>query len=476
MKRKDIAIVLLMVWAMFSCKKAVQIAPPTNSIVSSVVFLDSADANAAVLGIYATIFSQSSANISAGNGAITFYCGSSADELIPVSTQPDKLQLYHNALGSGNAFTQLIWQQLYATIYQANSCIEGLQSSTSLKQTVKSQLMGESLFLRAFCHFYLANLFGDIPYVTTASGWQGTILATRTAKSVIFENIITDLKEAQDLLPVGYTQYGGQRTRVCREAAIAFLARVYLYSKDWNNAKAMATNTISNANYNLVDLNEVFTANSAEAILQWQPNITRAPFNVTPEGLNLLPRDTLSQPNSYFLSSVFFNSFEDGDARKIAWITKSVYRQATYRYPFKYKMGPAQLSANGTASEYYTVFRLAEQYLIRAEAEMQLNDLTNAISDINVIRDRATLPPLSDTLSKDEVNDAIMQERKIEFFSEWGHRWLDLKRTGLIDQVMKIVTPLKASGTLWDTNQQLYPIPPSDMNRDPNLTQNSGYN
>lgn len=118
------------------------------------------------------------------------------------------------------------------------------------------------------------------------------------------------------------------------------------------------------------------------------------------------------------------------------------------------------------------VLRLAEQYLIRAEARTKLNNLSGAIKDINVIRKRAGLLLISDTkseLSKSELMDYIMYERKYELFSEWGPRWLDLKRTERASQVLKSIKPL------WQDTDLFYPIPEEERIKNPNLTQNDGY-
>ena len=124
---------------------------------------------------------------------------------------------------------------------------------------------------------------------------------------------------------------------------------------------------------------------------------------------------------------------------------------------------------NATPSEYYMVLRLTEQYLIHAEASAEQNKLADAIADINLIRRRAGLPDLPDSLDQAQTLSAIMQERRIELFAEWGHRWLDLKRTGQADAVLG---PIK---TTWQTNAQLYPIPLSELQSDSKLTQNAGY-
>jgi hypothetical protein len=185
-------------------------------------------------------------------------------------------------------------------------------------------------------------------------------------------------------------------------------------------------------------------------------------------------------PNNYpydYLSTALLGAFEANDLRRTAWVDSTVYGSPaiTYYFPYKYKIGTAQAIPGATPTEYIMVLRLAEQYLIRAEARAEQNDLTDAIKDLNVIRRRAGLPILSNSLTMTQVLAAVMQERRIEFFAEWGSRWLDLKRTGQVDAVMSIATPLKGQGTVWQSYQQLYPIPHNELNADHNLRQNPGY-
>jgi hypothetical protein len=136
----------------------------------------------------------------------------------------------------------------------------------------------------------------------------------------------------------------------------------------------------------------------------------------------------------------------------------------TYYYPYKYK-----IVSNATISEYSMVLRLAEQYLIRAEARVQ-NNLPGAIGDLNVLRARASLPALSTTLSPAQVTTAIEHERQVELFTEFGHRWLDLKRTGRADAVLG-----QLKGANWQPTDVLYPLPLTEIQTNQNLTQNPGY-
>jgi hypothetical protein len=118
-------------------------------------------------------------------------------------------------------------------------------------------------------------------------------------------------------------------------------------------------------------------------------------------------------------------------------------------------------------TEYNMVLRLAEQYLIRAEARGMQNDLTGAMDDVNIIRARAGLSSIDGTgFAQQDVLDAIDQERRAELFVEWGHRWFDLKRTGKIDAVLGPVKPD------WQSKDALFPIAQTEIIANPNLIQN----
>ncbi len=112
-------------------------------------------------------------------------------------------------------------------------------------------------------------------------------------------------------------------------------------------------------------------------------------------------------------------------------------------------------------------------YLIRAEAKARQDNLSGAISDIDKVRDRAGLSLIGDTnpgMSKESLIELILNEKRLEFFAEWGHRWLDLKRTEKMDEVMTSITPKKGNPTGWKTYQQYYPISLGELLANPNLS------
>jgi hypothetical protein len=217
--------------------------------------------------------------------------------------------------------------------------------------------------------------------------------------------------------------------------------------------------------YSLVpNPDSVFLVGSTEAIWQLQTYNTY-PF-ATIEGSRTIPYINTINPD-FYLTPQLLSSFEDGDRRKTSWLDSSTYESKVYYYPFKYKV---RVGTENNITEYYMVLRLAEQYLIRAESLARQNtNLKDAISDINIIRGRAGLDSLPDTMSQDGVISAVAQERRIELFSEWGHRWFDLKRTNRADIVLQSIKPA------WKNTAQLYPIPYSEIRLSPKLSQNQGY-
>jgi starch-binding outer membrane protein, SusD/RagB family len=249
----------------------------------------------------------------------------------------------------------------------------------------------------------------------------------------------------------------------------ALLARVYLYKKNWSKAEAEATAVIGSGMYTLpADPATVFLKNSQEAI--WQLFPVNPGLN-TLEGNQLLPspisNPSFPPPPTYYITDTLLRSFETGDKRKTSWTGLRIYPNGgnSYYYPTKYKV-----RTGGTLTEYYVVFRLAEQFLIRAEARAQQNLLAEAILDIDTVRHRAGLPGTM-AASQTELLSAIEHERQIELFAEWGHRWYDLIRT---DRATTILGTLKPA--TWQATDTLWPIPILQIRLNPRLTQNPGYN
>jgi hypothetical protein len=444
-----------------SCKKLIAINPSGSTILSSSVFTDSVTVQAAIVGMYVTGLAPQA---SPYRFSLSTIPGFTADELQFIGTANDTY--INNNILSGDIGTGTIYSQSYSAIYNANALIAGVTSNGAISVRFQNQAIAEARFIRAFAYFYLVNSFGDVPLVLTTDVNTNSSLP-RTPVAAIYTQIIADLKFAQATLPADYTTIStGARTRINKWIATAMLARVDLYQSNWADAEAQATAVINNTAlfYLPNDLTKVFTpANStgtAEAI--WQ--LYNDSNGYTWYASQVLPNVNTKIP-SYFLNPDLVSHFEAGDARKTAWTNTIVYQGITYTYPYKYKN--ITLSAN---AEYYTVLRLAEQFLIRAEARLMQGNTGGAQADINAIRQRAGLAPTTAT-GTTGLMAAIMQERRIEFNCEWGHRWYDLKRTGTVNAVIGAAKP-----NFWKPTAALYPIPSTTVTLDPNMIQNPGYN
>lgn len=441
-----------------SCKKFVEAGTPKNEITNEAVFTTDASATSAIRGVYSLMM----ANKSFSNGELERYTGLLADELTNYSSDAEQQQFFFASLTPNNNIVYgAFWKQSYLYVNNVNTILEGLQQTGTLSEAVKKQLTGEALFIRAFCHFYLVNLFGDIPYITSTD-YKVNAIALRIPVAEVYKKITEDLLQAQLLMTEGFSFSNNERIQANKGAATALLARVYLFTSEWTKAEAQASSLLSNtATYSLeTDLTKVFLANSKETIWQLKPvipgtNTTQAQyFILTNEPQNLW---------GVALSNEMYTAFEAGDERKVKWTSSFSNSSGTWNYAFKYKVSLAS-----SITEYATVFRLAEQYLIRAEARAQQDKVTAAQNDVNVIRNRASL---GNTTANDKASllAAIAQERKAELFCEWGHRWLDLKRN---NQATTVLGPLKPN---WQSTDVLFPIPQPERLVNPKLTQNPGF-
>lgn len=449
------------------CDKFLAIDDPKTELATSSVFTSSSTVNAAMISIYSRMV----------NGSlytnIPWLTGISSDEFTNYMTSQNTVTFYNNSLTSANpTIANNIWTPAYNYIYQANAIIEGLEEYNGVTDDLKKQIMGEARFIRAFYHFYAICFFGDVPIVTSTD-YQTNAVLPRSPKSQVYEQIIEDLLEAKQLLNTNYVGRDGlttstERVRPNRAVAQALLARVYLYAEEYEKAEQEATDVISNPLYQLsTNLNTIFLKNNQEAIWQLQP----IPNGLTPEGrrfILLTAPSTSSTERNTTISPQLKEAFEGQDRRKVQWMDSITVAGRTHVFPSKYKMGNA--TVNNT-TEYSTILRLGEQFLIRAEARIRQGKDKEGLEDINRLRARADVNQYDIETVSDPLS-VTLKERNLELFSE-GHRWFDLIRFGKIDEVMTIVTPTK--GGTWSTHAKLYPIPETERNNNPNLTQNDDY-
>lgn len=453
--------ILLLSAGLGSCNKLLKVSSPPGEISIDGAFNDSTTAIAAVYGIYQGMLKH----------AFFEWCGLSYNTARSADEVKYELAIDYFALDSllyTDADIRTMWVQGFESMSMINACMMGLQAATELPPSLRRHLLGETLFCRAFVNFYLVNLWGDaIPLITTAD-----IDVNRFAPSVpqrkVYDQVIADLLQAQVLLT---DTDPGNKMRPTGMAANALLARVYLYQGRYNDAITQATSVIaSNLYAPLPPVAATFWTSSREAIWSLQPprNLASQPEPVGDAKLYL------GTVNS--LSPQLLAAFEPGDLRRQTWVTSNTILATTYTTASKYKKLQAGTSTS-SQPENYVVLRLAEQYLIRAEAYAQLGHTAAAISDLNIIRDRAGLPALPALPDQRQCMLAVEQERRVELFTEWGHRWLDLKRwPGIVNRAISRAD--EVLGTVkgdWQTTDRWYPVPRQELQLNPYLVQNPGY-
>lgn len=439
-----------------SCKKFVEINASPNLIQSEQLFSSDATALSAVSGVYLQMRAVSP---SFTNGTLSLYGGLCADELTTQSTVLEYDAFYKNAvLSTSSIVNSQLWGAAYRVIYRTNAIIENLEKSTGVSNNTKKQLTSEMKVVRSLSYFILVNMFGDVPLIVS-SDYRENELKKRDTVNDIYVQMVNDLTDAVAHLKEEYPSNG--RLRPNKFTAAALLAKVYLFKGDWQNAELVSSLVIGAGRYSLPNnLNEVFKINSNETI--WQiapPNESRN----TVEGAVFIPSSTTSVP-VLSVSSQLLSSFESGDLRKTNWLGMNIANGNQYYYPLKYKR-----RVTTPVDEYNIILRLSEQYLIRSEARARQNKIAEAVADLNIIRSRAGL---QNTVANDQPTllSAIIKERRVELFAEWGHRWFDLKRYG---QAAVILATIKGSN--WQETDLLMPIPFTEIQINTSLAQNPGY-
>lgn len=441
-----------------SCDDFTEVDMPITELNTQAVFEQESTANAAMTNIYARI---------RDNGMLTGKATGIGREM---ALYTDEMTWYGStAISSANFYNNSVlpstttvadwWNHAYSCIYAANALMEGVLASEKLQQPIKDQLIGEATFVRGLLHFYLMQCYGKIPYVTGTDYTINRVLP-RLEENELYNVIIADLSAAAELLPSDY--YSPGRVRPNSDVARAMLAQVYLNQGNWGKAASYASDVLNRSDIYVWEenLNAVFLKESTTAIWQFAP---RTPTRNTDEGTALI--FSTAPPAVAALSDALMEAFEPGDLRKENWTRPRSNGTNTWYHAFKYK----KLGNATPQVEYSIVMRMAELYLIRAEARAQQGELTSATADLNKIRSRAGLTN-TNAITKEEILDAILKERRVELFTERAHRFMDLKRAGKLDSYLEEIKPS------WDNTDRLLPVPESELLLNPQLLpQNPGY-
>lgn len=455
--KRYIKILFLLFSAMYmfwGCSDFLDVDVPDDQLDQAKVFEDDRMASSAMVGVYTKL--RSTGFFSGTLLGMGVQLGCYTDELEVTTAQALEYRFfYENVLTPSSTAVKSLWEQSYQQIFTVNSIIEGVEGSQKLSESVRRQLLGEALAIRALLHFYLCQTYGSVPYIKSTDYNVNRIVKKLSEREVIIL-AVNDLKEAEQLLSPVYPT--GERVRFNQVAVQALLARMYLYIENWELAKQYAETVISSPGYDLETLDKTFLKETKSAILQLKPGFEGGNTSeATTYTFNTAPAPNLK------LSQQLLNAFETGDNRKDNYV-RFVGQGTLNAHAYKYKV----VGNTATSSEYSIVLRLEEQYLIAAEAAAELGEWDISNEMLNALRSRAGLKEITVSVKETALN-AVLQERRVELFCEFGHRFYDLKRRSRLSE-LSTVKPN------WQPHFSLLPLPENELLLNPNLLpQNNGY-
>ena len=433
---------------LIACEDLIEVTHPNNQLGTPQVFEDALTANAALGSLYAAL-----RDVSILRDATDL--SSYADDL-DCYQQGDNgvMDIYLNQVHESNVIIRTIWERAYRHVYYANSIIHGAENSTALSDSDKKRIKGEAIVIRSLVYFYLQQFFGDIPY-TTSLDYEYNRTTGKTEAAALMEQLETDVTEAVGMLEDNYRH--AERIYINRKAAQLLLARIYLTRGKWALAEQAAEDMLESPLYEFEnDINEVFHKSGKHILWQLKP-----PRSGNPVSDATYFYFSGRAPHLYALTQDLVASFDDNDLRRQAWIAEVAFNDNVWFRPYKYK------NRENNTDEYFIVFRLEEVYFIMAEALAKQNRLDEALPYLNATRERAGLNAA--TLSGEDFIKELLDEKRREFFTESGHRFIDLKRWGRLNEL----STLKPN---WEEYKQVWPLPQSEMLLNPNLNpQNAGY-
>ena len=405
---------------------------------------------------------------------------------------------------SFNPIINLMWAQCYFGILRANLVVTKVPQVPVMSESIRKRSIGEGKFLRALYYYHLVRVFGDVPLYTNVINAEEAASISRSPKQEVYNQIIADLKAADTLLPAKNT--GDDLGRATSGAAKSLLAAVYLTTGDKTNAAATAKEVIDNRatyGYDLwTDYGDNFkleNENGKESIFEVQYRSGGGQFNDYGAGQKLncffAPRfqdvvqsrgygwnvPTKDFADSYEKTAATYSSIIDKRRQRSMWIPGDTYD--TYTQPAQLVGSPLGLNIkkyfvsidntlgdNGgwTCALNVPIMRYAEVLLIYAEAAGVA--LGKPYAD--QVRNRAGLEPLTSSITEEQYLEAIYKERRHEFAFEM-HRWYDLLRHPDPNYFLNV---MRAAGkTNIQAKHRFMPIPQTERDKNPNLTQNEGY-
>jgi hypothetical protein len=342
----------------------------------------------------------------------------------------------------------------------------------------------------------MVRIFGDVPLRTTPVEPGDGLHIARTPKAQVYEQIISDCRNAIAMLPPKSEYSSTDLGRACKEAALAMLAKVYLTLGTNYSEVVSLCEEIEGMGYDLRTMNyydnfDPMIKNNAESLFEIQytgatdynfwSNDNQASWLSTFMG----PRGSGWVGGSYGWQHVkqeFVDQYEPGDLRKSVTI---LYKDCPQFEGQEYDPSWSSTGYNvrkflvskSISPDYNTnpsncvVYRFADVLLMKAEALNEQGFTQRAQAPLNTVRTRAGLSNIT-TTDRAVMKEAIIKERRIELAFE-GHRWFDLIRIDNGDYAIKFFHSIgKTNAT---KERLLWPVPQQEIDANPLITQNPGY-
>jgi starch-binding outer membrane protein, SusD/RagB family len=464
--KNSIIITCLLVLGLSSCNDFLELPSRTN-LTSATFFKTQADFEKAVTGAYAPLrdLFNSGANGATGSWLMGEMHSDNSRYIYNPNFRAtiDQEQVADFIYNPTNTAATNKYQGYYLVIARANEVLARIDG-VEFDATIKANLKGQALFLRALAYFDLVQYFGDIPLHLTPATSLSNVALPLTPEKDIYTQIIADATLAASSLLPKSTQEPGRATS---GAAKTLLGNVYVVLKQYAAAETVLKEVVTSTQYQLLpNYGSVFALankNSKESVFEVQylegtggfasnfmysffpspisaPELTTlmATYSVAPANLQALTGEAFNIPSPELIAA-----YETGDLRKAATIGSGVTGGKTFPFTIKY------LHAHATASilnENWPIYRYSEVLLLLAEALHEQGKSSEALPYLNQVRTRAGLGAVSSTAG---LSDVILAERRVELAFE-NKRWLDLVRTG------KAVSVITAYGQKIKANPQAY--------------------
>ncbi|MGE7777118.1 RagB/SusD family nutrient uptake outer membrane protein [Chitinophaga sp. NPDC101104] len=471
------------------CHDALLNMKPESILTTTNYFRSSSEMNKAVIGIYS--------NLQARRMTDYIIMDAPSDNLYMSTNTPiaGAVDLDGLTMNTENNVLGNFWESNYAGIYRANQVLLNIDKPTDYAGSAKNQFIGEAKFLRALLYFDMVRTFGGVPLVTTQISIEEARAQRRASVDEVYNLIIADLKDAVEKLPPAANMEKG---RTSKGAATALLGKVYIYRKDYNNAKEVLNKAVNDFGYNLVPnfatLWDPATEDNSEVVftMKYVESVNGQTLSTAfiPNGgvYGIVERGVETALPSWSLNK----RFVAGDTRKAKTITDWLVTPTAPNDPptfYPYVSKYANKHLYNTSGLDLPVIRFAEVLLLQSEALYNTGDKAGALTALNRVRERAFAGTghnytAGDIANANDFLDKLLLERQLELAFE-GDRWYDLVRTGkyltVMTQEERLYVPANNAAETVTLSPKAYmtvfPIPQRQVDQyNPGvMDQNEGY-